>query len=39
LTYPDVPQESDSDKAQKIRFAGASIRSRWSKRGYYLQPD
>lgn len=39
LTYPDVPQESDTDKAQKIRFAGASIRSRWSKRGYYLQPD
>lgn len=25
LTYPDVPQESDSDKAQKIRFTGASV--------------
>ncbi|KAG2180284.1 hypothetical protein INT43_004073 [Umbelopsis isabellina] len=22
LTYPDLPQESDNDKAQKIRFAG-----------------
>lgn len=22
LTYPELPQESDNDKAQKIRFAG-----------------